>query len=488
VIPWITYFDAITEALQVEMRLDSTVLCLVPRSADATQRPTDELVGEFGASRVSEHDGGPSILAAASAAASEGMRPVCELELSALGEGEADQLAETVSSGALVIRLVCDGEVGSGLPGLHGWLARCPELRAVSPATAADAKGLLISAIRDPDPVCFVESRALYTSVCDAVPEGNHTVALGDARLIRQGTEIVVLAHGAAAIAAEQAARDMNDEVGIVDLRTLRPLDRDAVVATVRDAGKVLIAEHPNVSTGFAAGLVELIYDEVPDHLDAPIRELGTSTAPAGSNGDWMQSMKEPAVSSSPSDGAPFVQDGSPVLTDAVELTVPDLGRSVESATIVAWTKEVGELVAADEPICRLAVDELQFEVCSTAHGELTHLYAAAGDSVRAGDSIAEVAPAVGEAPAEPFYESAPPASPAPEPVVELAAEPTVEKPDRPGPWPRAGEDVDWAKWHSPVVRKLADQDDIDLSEVEGTGIGGRVRKRDVLSHTADGA
>lgn len=292
-IPWIKYLDAITEALRVEMRLDSTVLCLAARSTDGARRPTDELLREFGASRVSEHDGGTPILAAASAAASEGMRPVCELELSALGEGDADQLAEAASSGALVIRLVCDGDVGSAMPALDGWLARCPELRAVSPATAADAKGLLSSAIRDPDPVCFVESRDLYTSVCDGVPEGNHTVALGEARLIRQGTEIVVLAHGAAAIAAEQAARDMNDEVGVVDLRTLRPLDRDAVVATVRDTGKVLIAEHPHASTGFAAGLVDLIYDEVPDHLDAPIRELGTSPAPAGSNGDWMQSMKE---------------------------------------------------------------------------------------------------------------------------------------------------------------------------------------------------
>lgn len=293
VIPWITYVDAIMEALRVEMRLDSTVLCLAASSADDTRRPTDELLREFGASRVREHDGGPSILSAASAAASEGMRPVCELELSALGDGDAAKLAEAASSGPLVIRLVCDADVGTAMPAVDGWLAQCPDLKAVSPATAADAKGLLISAIRDPEPVCFVESRELYGSVVDGVPEGNHMVNLGEARLVRQGSEIVVLAHGSAAIAAEQAAGEMNGEVGVVDLRTLRPLDAEAIVRTVRDTGKVLIAEHPNVATGFAAGLVDLIYDEAPEHLDAPIRELGTSREQAGSNREWTESMRE---------------------------------------------------------------------------------------------------------------------------------------------------------------------------------------------------
>jgi len=293
VIPWITYVDALTEALRVEMRRDPTVLCLAAASSNGIQRPTDELVHEFGPSRVREHDGGPSILAAASAAASEGMRPVCELELGALGDADAGMFAAAVSSGALVVRLVCGSTAGGISPG--GWealLPATPDLKIVSPATAADAKGLLISAIRDPDPVCFIESSDLYGTVIDGVPDGEHIVPLGEARLVRQGTEIVVLAHGAAAVAAERAAKQMPGDVGVVDLRSLRPLDRDAIVASAKETGKVLIAEQPGAATGLAASLVELIYEELPQHLDAPIKDLGISPTEA-LEGEWAESVTE---------------------------------------------------------------------------------------------------------------------------------------------------------------------------------------------------
>lgn len=240
-------------------------------------------------------------------------------------------------------------------------------------------------------------------------------------------------------------------------------------------------------------------------------------------------------MSSLPSDGAPLAQEAGGTVSDSVELTVPNLGPSVESARLVAWSKEVGQSVAADEPICRLAVNQLEFEVCSTADGELTQLLAFPGDDVRSGDSLAEVA-----ASAEPFYATEPPGSiadlppepepalepeperiepgplvepaaepdpvvelvtdpepiaqltsepepvaeltPEPEPVVEPEPEPEMDEPAG-GRWPSADEGVNWAHWRSPVVRKLAEDNDVDLSGVEGTGIGGRVRKRDVLAH-----
>ena len=274
VVPWITYADAITEALRVEMRLDQTVLCLTSGSVDEV-RPTDQLQREFGSSRVSEHDGGSSILAAAAAAASEGMRPVCELQLATSGTRMPTARARRRARGPSCCRLVSGGarrdDRGTGWEDL---LEAVPELRIVSPATASDAKGLLISAIRSPEPVGFIECRDLYTAVCDGVPEGSHAVALGEARLVTPGAEIVVLAHGAAAVAAQRAADEMAGDVRLMDLRTLRPLDDEAVLDCVRELGKVLIVEQPGARTGVGAGLTRMIDDEAADHLDAPIREL----------------------------------------------------------------------------------------------------------------------------------------------------------------------------------------------------------------------
>jgi 2-oxoisovalerate dehydrogenase E1 component beta subunit len=291
VIPWITYSDAITEALRIEMRRDPTVLCLGRISENGTGRPTDGLAREFGPSRVSEHDGS-SILAAAAAAASEGMRPVCELTSGDLGRDGGEQLREAAGSGALVVRLIGRHPADDPAAGAVS-LEEIPELKVVSPATAADAKGLLVSAIRDEDPVCFLEWPDLYSAVCDGVPEGEHVTALGEARLVRPGTEMVVLTHGAGAVAAEQAANTMRGEVGIVDLRTLRPLDRDAVTATVRESGKVLIAERRDLSTGFAEALVELIYEEASEYLDAPIREHPASAADAAASGRQAEGLED---------------------------------------------------------------------------------------------------------------------------------------------------------------------------------------------------
>jgi pyruvate/2-oxoglutarate/acetoin dehydrogenase E1 component len=289
VIPWITYVDAITEALRVEMRRDSTVLCMAGASANGTTpRRTDELLREFGQSRVTEHDGAPSMLAAAAAAASEGMRPVCELDLGHLGEGDAGQLADAASSGALVLRLVSNGDAAGSAPGWRELLPRESRLKVVSPATAADAKGLLISAIRDTDAVCFVESRDLY-HVRDGVPEGSHTVPLGKARLARQGTDVVVLAHGAAAAAAQRVANSMHGAVGVVDLRSLRPLDCDTVTFTARETGKILIAEQPGAATGLAPELAELIDEQASEYLDAPIREIGTGPEAGGERAESLE-------------------------------------------------------------------------------------------------------------------------------------------------------------------------------------------------------
>jgi 2-oxoglutarate dehydrogenase E2 component (dihydrolipoamide succinyltransferase) len=224
-------------------------------------------------------------------------------------------------------------------------------------------------------------------------------------------------------------------------------------------------------------------------------------------------------VSWSPSD-APASGRPDGAEPEGIELTVPEL-ESAPSAMVVAWSKRIGDWVTSDEPICRLAVGELQFDVHSTAEGKLHRVFATVGASVVSGDSLAEVsAPAAQPPPdepapatpepeieavstAEPFYvtEPRPPLAeppaplaepdldpePAPEPVAEQAP---VLAPVAETEYEHRGDDdggagsqdaVDWASWHSPVVRRLAEEHDIDLSTVTGTGAGGRIRKRDVL-------
>jgi pyruvate dehydrogenase E2 component (dihydrolipoamide acetyltransferase) len=250
-------------------------------------------------------------------------------------------------------------------------------------------------------------------------------------------------------------------------------------------------------------------------------------------------------VSSLPSDGLAATNGVHPPV-DTIELTVPELGDLGERAVVERWLKRIGDRVAVDEPLCRLSVGELEFEVCSTADGELTRIFAEEGVGVMETGSLAEVqadGPAVAEergadafaepataAPAAPFAEPAaaepaaakpvaaepeesetrpaariesiefepidaefspadeggdpgPAGAPsvAPSPVADRA--PVAELP--PGAAERlpTGEDVDWSRWISPVVQMLAEEHGVDLTQVRGTGIGGRVRKRDVLAH-----
>jgi 2-oxoglutarate dehydrogenase E2 component (dihydrolipoamide succinyltransferase) len=216
---------------------------------------------------------------------------------------------------------------------------------------------------------------------------------------------------------------------------------------------------------------------------------------------------------------------------DTVELVVPALGPAAEHAVVVTWMKSLGDRVEVDEAICRLAVGDLEFEVCSTADGELTRIVADRGTRVRERSALAEVgvvaispaaippdaAASEPPVPGEDVGEDGDPSADPPPPKVELdikpepidpefaPAGPVVEPPpgrfpsqpvepgaapaepelpagSAPGPVP-SGDDVDWSRWISPAVRMVAEERGIDLSHVRGTGIGGRIRKRDVLRH-----
>jgi pyruvate/2-oxoglutarate/acetoin dehydrogenase E1 component len=295
-IPWITYEEAITEGLRVEMRRDPTVVCMSSEgSLNGNPRPTDELLREFGQGRVQEPSPLESMLSAALAAASEGLRPVCEVELTELA-GETGVHLEPIESTPVTLRVVWGAAAGrSMIDGVEPRLEAVPSAKLASPAAAADAKGLLISAIRDPGPVFFLECRDLYVSVSDAVPEGNYAVSLGEARTVAGGSEMTLVAHGPAVIAAELAAARLGGEVEVIDLRTLRPLDRDVISSGVRETGKILIAEPAEAPTGIDAEVEEVVLEEAPQYLDAPLKYLPLPELPAGSgpNGEWVRRTGE---------------------------------------------------------------------------------------------------------------------------------------------------------------------------------------------------
>jgi 2-oxoisovalerate dehydrogenase E1 component beta subunit len=183
----------------------------------------------------------------------------------------------------LVIRLPSGGGFSGGpfhSQNPEAWFIQAPGLKVVAPATAADAKGLLVSAIRDANPVCFLEHKGLYRHVKGEVPEGEHIVPLGEARVAHEGEELTVIAYGSAVHLAVQAADELGESIEVLDLRTLCPLDREAILASARKTGKVLVAHEATQSCGVGAEVAALVAAEAFQDLDAPVRRLTAPDVP----------------------------------------------------------------------------------------------------------------------------------------------------------------------------------------------------------------
>jgi pyruvate/2-oxoglutarate/acetoin dehydrogenase E1 component len=183
----------------------------------------------------------------------------------------------------LVVRLPSGGGFSGGpfhSQNPEAWFMQIPGLKVAAPATAADAKGLLTAAIRDPNPVCFLEHKGLYRSVRGPVPSGEHLVPLGKARVARSGSELSVIAYGSAVLLAERAAAELDAEIEVIDLRTVVPLDRDAVLASARKTGKVLVAHEATASAGVGAEVAALVTEHAFEHLDAPVRRIAAADVP----------------------------------------------------------------------------------------------------------------------------------------------------------------------------------------------------------------
>ena len=290
----ITYLQAITDALRHEMARDPSVFCIGEDigAFGGAFKVTDGFMEEFGAERCLDTPlAENAIIGTAVGAAAEGLRPVCEMQFADFIACGFDQLVNVAAklhyrqgiAVPIVIRLPSGGGFSGGpfhSQNPEAWFLQTPGLKVVTPATAADAKGLLISAIRDPNPVCYLEHKGLYRHVKGEVPAGEHTVPIGKARIAREGTELTVVAYGSSVHLAMQAAEELGEEIEVLDLRSLCPLDHDAILASVHKTSKALIAHEATRSCGVGAEVAALITEHAFEDLDAPVRRLTAADVP----------------------------------------------------------------------------------------------------------------------------------------------------------------------------------------------------------------
>jgi pyruvate/2-oxoglutarate/acetoin dehydrogenase E1 component len=284
----IRYSDAIVEALRMEMHRDPTIVLVGGPDTAAG------LAAVFGDDRCIElpvSDEGR--IAVAAGIAATGMRAVVEAPLPTLGPALIADLGHAITSAtaeSLPLPLVVRVPFGSGDAGADGArralaaLTALNDLSIVAPATPADAKGLLSTALHGSDPVCLLEHECLKRSI-DGVPEGSHQVDIGSARVVRQGARLTIIASGPTTLLAEEAAQARpDDEVTILDLRTLRPLDRDSILDCVRGTGKVLVLEQRGCPAP-ADEVMGLIVGGAFEYLDGPIRRIELDAPATAGNG-----------------------------------------------------------------------------------------------------------------------------------------------------------------------------------------------------------
>jgi acetoin:2,6-dichlorophenolindophenol oxidoreductase subunit beta len=294
----ITYRDAVAEGLAREMRRDPAVVCLGEDigAAGGVFKTTVGLLAEFGPGRVRDTPiSEQAIVGMAMGAAMTGMRPIAEIMFSDFLACCWDYLANEIpkmrymTGGQVTIPLVVRTANGGGLgfgaqhsQAVENWALAVPGLKVVAPSTPADVVGLLAAAVRSDDPVVFFEHKGLMAGRGEAPPPG-HVVPLGQAAIVRPGTDVTVVALAAtvplALAAADELAAD-GASAEVIDLRCLVPLDMATVLASVGRTSRVLIVEENPYQGGWGGTVASIIADEGFESLDAPIRRLAAECVP----------------------------------------------------------------------------------------------------------------------------------------------------------------------------------------------------------------
>jgi 2-oxoisovalerate dehydrogenase E1 component beta subunit len=289
-----TYLQAISDAMRQEMRHDERVLVMGEDIGvfGGAFKVTDGFIDEFGPGRVMDTPLAESgIVGTAVGAAVVGMRPICEMQFADFVSCGFDQLVNVAGKmyyrQGLPVNITVRLPSGGGFSGgpFHSqnpeaWFMHSPGMKVVAPSTAQDAKGLLISAIRDHNPVVYLEHKHLYRRVKGDVPDGLYETPL-TARIAREGSDLTVIAYGAMVHTALEATEDLDGaSVEVLDLRSLVPLDEEAILASVRKTSKVLIVDEANQTCAAGAQVAAVIAEKGFEDLDGPVRRVATPDVP----------------------------------------------------------------------------------------------------------------------------------------------------------------------------------------------------------------
>src|SRR5215208_5900251 len=293
--------QAIHEGLAEEMRSDESVMVLgedVGR-AGGVFRVTQGFLEEFGTARVMDTPLAESLIVGSAIGLSvNGMRPVAEIQFADFIPPAFDQIVNEAarfyyrSNGAWNVPLTIRAPYGA-VPGgalyhsqsVEAWFCNTPGLKVVAPTFPADAKGMLKSAIRDPNPVLFFEHKRTYRLIKEDVSEDDFVVPLGKARVHREGTDLTVVSYGLMLYTALEVAQKLSDEQGIevevIEPRTLYPLDKETILDSAKKTGKFLAVSEANLTGSVSAEIAAIVAQEAFEWLDGPVMRLGAPDVPA---------------------------------------------------------------------------------------------------------------------------------------------------------------------------------------------------------------
>src|SRR6266508_4396581 len=481
-----TYREALNLALREEMRRDPRVFVMGEEVGlyEGAYKVTQGLLKEFGEKRIIDTpicESGFTGVGVGSAML--GLRPVIEMMTFNFSILALDQIVNSaaklcyMSGGQYNIPLVVRGPGGpaSQLAAQHSqsmevYFYHVPGLKVVRPSTPADAKGLLKSAIRDDNPVIFIESETLYAIKGEVPDDPDFLVPLGRAAIRREGTDVTVIAYMGMLYRALEVAEELAREgisMEIVDPRTLRPMDTEGILNSVRKTHRCVVIEAGAGFAGMGSEIAAEIQEEVFDELDGPVVRVTGEAAPMPYARN-LELLKTPSMAK--------------------------LSEAMETGKVIKWLKKEGDPIKGGDVIAEIETDKANVEIEAFGSGVLRKILVGEGGQVPVGETIgviadpaddiaAVTASAPATAPAAPVAAAAPPSLPAME-SYRSVPETTAVVPLAPVPSavaPAAGGRIK----ASPLARKVAAQSGVDLRLLQGTGPGGRIVRRDVESAAA---